>query len=278
MTHRAGRPGIALVSGFLTGTAAGLVGVGGGEFRLPILVRILDVPLKLAATTNLVIGFLTVAVGTMARWGRYRWTTDDWILMGAMAVASVAGAVAGCLWRRALQVRRLKVFLGSYLVVVGLWMVYEAAAHVEHVLLVPTGTPRLVLGVAGGLLVALVSGALGVAGGELRLPLLLYLFGMPIEIAGTFSLAVSMPTVAAGVVSDWHLARPPGWALRIAVAMGLASVVGVMAGAALVPLVDRRALKGLLGLILIAATIRLANRMEASTPSSSRVPPGAGER
>ncbi len=252
-----GRAGTAVLAGLVTGTAAGLVGVGGGEFRLPVLVRVLGFPIKLSASANLAIGLLTVAIGTAARWGRHAWSRDELALCGVMAAASVAGAVAGCLLRDRLQVRALKTCVCTYLVLVGLWMLYEAAAGVEHVLLAPTGTARTILGAAGGFTVAVVSGAFGVAGGELRIPMLIYLFGIPVDAAGTLSLAVSIPTVASGVVTDWHVARPPTWALRVALAMGLASIAGTVAGAALVPFVDRHLLKALLGLILVAATVRL---------------------
>jgi len=46
---------IAVTSGFVTGAAAGLIGVGGGEFRIPVLVHLLGFPLRLAAGVNLVV-------------------------------------------------------------------------------------------------------------------------------------------------------------------------------------------------------------------------------
>lgn len=262
MTHRAGRAGIALVTGFLTGTAAGLVGVGGGEFRLPVLVTWLGFPLKLAASANLVIGLLTVVVSAARRWGRHRWIGEDLVLLGVMALASVVGAALGCLLRKRLRLGVFRALVCAYLVLVGAWMLYEGLAGTEHVLLRPTGILRPLWGAVGGFLVAIVSGALGVAGGELRIPMLLYLFGLPIREAGTLSLAVSIPTVAAGVVTDWHVQPPPASALHAAALMGLASFAGALTGAALVPLVDRDTLKALLGVVLILATVRLTTAID----------------
>jgi putative Mn2+ efflux pump MntP len=248
----------AAVAGLLTGLAAGLIGVGGGEFRLPVLVRVLGFPLKLAASTNLAVGFLTVSAGTLWRAGGHAWARDEVALVGVMALASVVGALAGCVLRGKLPLRLFRAAMGGYLVAVGLWMIVEALTHTEHVLFEPTGLSRLVLAGAGAWAVAVVSGALGVAGGELRIPMLVYLFGLPLVTAGTLSLAVSIPTVAAAVAADWYGARPPRWAIEVAVVMGVASVGGTLVGAAFLPLVSRDALKGLLGIVLVLATVRLS--------------------
>jgi len=266
--------GIVLVAGLLTGTAAGLIGVGGGEFRIPVLVQLLGFPLKLAAGANLVIGLFTVIVGVWRRWGQHQWSTDDLALVGVMAIASLLGAVLGCLLRGKLPFRPLKWFVCAYLVVVGLWMLYESIAHVEHVLLEPTGATRYALATGFGFLIAFVSGVLGVAGGEMRIPTLLYLFAVPIKEAGTLSLAVSIPTVAAGAVTDWRLGQIPNAALMVAGLMGAASVAGVLVGAALLPYADRDTLKALLGLVLVLATVRLTTAVDdyEAGKSMKRIP------
>lgn len=105
--------------------------------------------------------------------------------------------------------------------------------------------------------IAVVSGVLGVAGGEMRIPARLYLFGVPIVEAGTLSLAVSIPTVAAGAFADRRLGGIPNSAVPIAVAMGVASAVGVLIGAAWLPYAGREVIKGTLGVVLLLATVRL---------------------
>jgi uncharacterized membrane protein YfcA len=141
--------------------------------------------------------------------------------------------------------------------VVGLWMLYESIAHVEHVLLEPTGMARWALAALLAFTIAVVSGVLGVAGGEMRIPALLYLFGISIREAGTLSLMISIPTVAAGAFMDRRLGGIPNSALRVAALMGVASAVGVLMGAALLPYADRDLIKGTLGILLLLATVRL---------------------
>jgi uncharacterized protein len=248
---------VAALSGAITGIAAGFIGVGGGEFRIPILVQVLGLPLAFAARINLVVGLFTVTIGTLRRWGQVAWTHDDVMLVVVMGAASLAGAALGVLARRRLPLRPLKTVVCAYLVVVGLWMLYESVAHVEHVLLDPAGAARWMLAATLGFAIAVVSGVMGLAGGEMRIPALLYLFGVPIKDAGTMSLMVSIPTVAAGAATDYRITALPRPAIVLAAIMGLASAAGVVIGAALVPYADANLIKGTLGVILLLATVRL---------------------
>ena len=56
----------------LAPAAAGLIGVGGGEFRIPVLVRLLEFPLTLAGRINFVVGSFTVVLGAIHRSGQTR--------------------------------------------------------------------------------------------------------------------------------------------------------------------------------------------------------------
>ena len=136
-------------------------------------------------------------------------------------------------------------------------MVVEGLAEAEHSLLQPSGWVRWALAVVVGFLIAAASGTLGVAGGEMRIPALLYLFSMPVKAAGTISLLASIPTVAAGALTYRRLGHVPRRVLVLATIMGAGSIVGVLLGTALLPSVDKHTLKALLGVILLAATFCL---------------------
>jgi uncharacterized membrane protein YfcA len=248
---------IAAAAGALTGAAAGFVGVGGGEFRIPVLAGLMRFPLRIAGGVNLAVGLFTVAVGVARRWGQRPFTEDDLRLIGIMGVVSLAGACLGVSRRARTAQRPLKIVFCGYLLIAGLWMVYESFTAAEHVLLQPVGISRWMLAALIGFIVAVASGLLGVAGGEMRIPALLYLFGVPIVEAGTISLAVSVPTVAAGALTDRRLGGIPNSVVRVAIVMGLASAGGVLAGAALVPHADPHVIKRTLGVILLLATLRM---------------------
>ena len=101
------------------------------------------------------------------------------------------------------------------------------------------------------------SSLLGVAGGELIIPTLVFAFGAGIKTAGTASLLISLPTVAVGVLRHGRLgsfAERADLALTVA-PMGSGSVVGAVVGGSLVGLVPAAALKLVLGAILIVSAV-----------------------
>ena len=63
-----------------------------------------------------------------------------------------------------------------------------------------------------------------------------------------------IPTVAAGALTYRKLGHIPNRVLWLSILMGVGSLIGVLIGAALLPLVDKHAIKALLGVILLVAT------------------------
>ena len=91
----------------------------------------------------------------------------------------------------------------------------------------------------------------------MRIPALMYVFAMPVKVAGTISLIASIPTVAAGAATYRRLGHLPNRVAILSVLMGVGSLIGVLIGASLLPYVDKHTLKALLGAILLAATLCL---------------------
>jgi uncharacterized membrane protein YfcA len=199
-----------------------------------------------------------VVVAFARRWGQQSLAGDELIMAGVLAGASVLGSLVGARQAHRLPARPLKRIVLAYLVVVGVWMIIEAVTHAEVELLNPQGAARWVLAAAVGFLIAAASGSLGVAGGEMRIPALMYLFGYGVKEAGTMSLLASIPTVAAGAVAYRRMGHVPNRALVVAVVMAAGSLLGVVAGTSLLPFVDKHLLKGVLGAVLLLATVCLA--------------------
>jgi uncharacterized membrane protein YfcA len=61
-----------------------------------------------------------------------------------------------------------------------------------------TGAAQAIAGVVAGFAIGVVAALLGVAGGELLIPTLVLLFAADIKLAGSLSLAVSLPTMLVG--------------------------------------------------------------------------------
>lgn len=260
------RAGVALGAGLVTGTAAGLVGVGGGEFRIPVLLYLFGSQVRTAAGVNLLVGLFTVLLSLWRRWSQHSWSVEDAWLATVLATASLLGAVVGARGAHRLATPLLRKAVALYLVVVGLWMIVEATTRTDRTFLEPQGAVRVLLAAVIGFAIAVASAALGVAGGEMRIPALMYLFGISIRSAGTISLLVSIPTVAAGALTYRRLGHVPNGVLPIGLALAAGSLAGVLLGVALLPHVDSHTLKGVLGGVLLLATVGIARTGSMMAP------------
>ena len=147
-----------------------------------------------------------------------------------------------------------------FLVVIGTALIVEAFLPQQVAGLLPDLLAvRVVAAVVFGLGIGLVSSLLGVAGGELIIPTLLFAFGADIRAAGTASLLISLPTVAVGVLRHHKLgAFEERQDVTATVApMGIGSVIGAVAGGLLVGLVPAAPLKLILGVIPIVSAVRI---------------------
>lgn len=248
----------ALLFGILLGAAAGLIGVGGGEFRIPILLYVVGLPVITAITVNLLVGLLTVVVSFLRRFQLGLLNGNGLYLALFMSLTSTVGAYLGALLAEKIPEKPLKRVLAFFLIVVGLKIGLEPLIEIPVMLHLSLGfVEEIVLAVLVGLTIGMISGALGVAGGEFRIPALIYLFGLDIAAAGTISLLVSIPTVASGFLKHRNMGHMNRTATIIAIIMGIGSVLGAFAGASYVGVVEENVLKILLGIILILATVRM---------------------
>lgn len=251
----------AAIAGAGVGLLGGLIGLGGAEFRLPLLVAMFHCALRPAISLNLGISFVAVLVGAAARW----WLGGQAPLWSAapIAVAMMAGGMLGAAvgsgWLARVSDTRLHAAVRSLLVTIGVLLVAEA--------LVSWTSPGLPLGelalysiaFVAGLGIGAVSTLLGVAGGELIIPTLVLGFGLPIKEAGTMSLLISIPTMAVGL---WrHRASGAFQNVRdlerIVLPMALGTLLGSTVGGWLVVHAPASAVKLLLGCVLIASALRV---------------------
>jgi len=248
---------IAAFFGFLIGFVAGMLGVGGGEFRIPVLICMLGFPVVVAAAANLVIGVLTVAASLLTRLALGIFDSSGLGLIIAMSIGSVFGAYAGAAITDRVSERRLKYAVGILLFALGLKMIQGALFHeVPYGQILSFPVDLLLAATLAGL-IGVVCGALGVAGGELRIPVLIYLFSQPIKTAGTTSLAASLPTVATGALKHRRMGHLSRNVLYVCLAMGIPSILGAYIGATFVPGATEFFLKMLLGVVLLLAMVRV---------------------
>ena len=211
--------------GSFTGLLAGLVGLGGAEERMPFLLYYLRLPLEDMLVANLLISFATSGLNFGVRINGGIWSLNAAYVSAAMIVGSIPGAYAGAVLSHRASKRVLKRFIALLLTFVIAWAVYG-------LIFIPGGSGQatistldIVLSVISGLGVGIISGSAGVAGGEYRIPILTYVIGLPIKIAGTASQLVSLPTIAIAVWRHKRLGFVTKRSLVAAAMLGIPSVV-----------------------------------------------------
>jgi uncharacterized membrane protein YfcA len=243
------------------GALGGLIGLGGAEFRLPVLVGPLGYPARRAVPLSLAVSLVTICSSLAIRSRSLSLAPVEPLLPAVLAL--VAGAVvtavvgAGLLHR--LSDHRLERTILSLLLAIGVALIVEGILPQD----VPGFFPRdalvqIAAGLLFGLGIGLVSSLLGVAGGEVIIPTLVFAYGADIKTAGTASLLVSLPTVAVGIA---RRARRGGYdraAIHETVApMGAGSAIGALLGGLLVGIVPASVLTMVLGVVLIASAARV---------------------
>jgi uncharacterized membrane protein YfcA len=122
-----------------------------------------------------------------------------------------------------------------------------------------TGAPQMAAGVAAGFVIGIVAALLGVAGGELLIPTLVLRFGADIKLAGSLSLAVSLPTMLVGFA---RYSRDRSFVVlaenrRFVLVMAAGSILGSFIGGRLLGLVPSAVLLPLLAVILVLSALKV---------------------
>jgi len=255
-------PPLAALWGAPIGLLGGLIGLGGAEFRLPVLVGVFGYAARRAVALNLAISLITVVSALIIRGGTLSLVPllDLFPVVLAMIAGAMSAAYLGTALVHRVSEHLLERVILVFLVVIGSALIVEAFLPQDVPGLLPEASLiRLLAAVLFGLGIGLVSSLLGVAGGELIIPTLVFAFGAGIKTAGTASLLVSLPTVAVGVFRHRGLgAFEEGQDIAKTVApMGVGSVLGAVAGGFLVGVAPATALKLLLGIILIVSAVRI---------------------
>lgn len=250
----------AFVAGLVIGTLGGLIGLGGAEFRLPLLIGLFGFVALEAVIVNKAVSLVVVASALL-----FRSVTVPFEAIGAN-ISIVATLLGGSLlgaWVGADLATRLNnrtllrviavLLLGMAILLLAAHGPATAGAALPH------GLARTGAGVVAGFGIGVIAAFLGVAGGELLIPTLVLLFGVEIKLAGSLSLAVSLPTMFVGFLrysrdrSFAVLQRHP----RFVVAMAIGSIAGAFLGGLLLGVVPGGFIVPLLAAILIYSAAKV---------------------
>jgi uncharacterized protein len=262
------RSRFAFLSAIPIAILGGLIGLGGAEFRLPVLAGPLGYTARKAVPLNLAVSLATIITSLLIR-GRTLsfaplapFLPPMLALIGGAVVSAFFGAsVSGRLSNEQLERVILVLLIG-----IGCALIVEGFLPQDVTGLLPKALLwRVLAGVMFGLAIGLVSSLLGVAGGELIIPTMVFAFGADIKTAGTASLFISLPTVVVGLV---RYANRGAFTERRDLAetvapMGVGSVIGAIVGGLLVGIAPAAMLKIGLGIILIISAVHIFQHTKA---------------
>ena len=250
----------ALSSGAAIGTIGGLIGLGGAEFRLTLLLAVFGFVALEAVILNKAISLVVVLSALAFRSSAVPFgdVLAQWPIVVNLLAGSLAGAWVGADLAARVSTASLYRMIAVLLVLIALVLAFghDPAGRAAPI---AQGMVLLALGVVAGFAIGVVASLLGVAGGEFLIPTLVLLFGVEIRLAGRLSLAISLPTMFVGLA---RYSREQSFGVLrahvpFAVSMIAGSIAGALIGARLLAFVPVTALVPILALILVISAVKI---------------------
>jgi uncharacterized protein len=249
----------AFLTGAAVGLLGGLVGLGGAEFRLPLLIGLFGFVALRAVIINKAMSLVVVLAAVPSR--LFAVPLDavaaHWLVAVSLLAGSLPGAWVGASWATRMRTATLHRVLGVLLV--GIAVVF-AAHHLDvipHLTLPPT--TQAAAGVVAGFGIGVVAAVMGVAGGELLIPTITVLYAVDVKLAGSLSLLVSLPTM---LVAFLRYSRDEAFGVLrqhagFVIAMAAGSVAGSVAGGLLLGVVPAVVLVPLVVVLLLVSAVKV---------------------
>lgn len=246
-------------AGAVVGLLGGLIGLGGAEFRLPLLIGLFGFLALQAVILNKAMSLVVVLTALPIRLVTVPLSdvTEQWVVVANLLAGSLAGAWLGASWATRMRTATLYRVLGVLLVLITAALVASHLGTIEGLGL--TGVPLALVGLAAGFGIGVVAAVMGVAGGELLIPAIVLLYGVDIKLAGSLSLVVALPTM---LVAFARYSRDQSFVVlrrntRFVVVMTLGSIAGAVAGGLLLGVVPDAVLIPLLAVLLLVSAVKV---------------------
>lgn len=251
------------VTGAIAGTAAGLLGIGGGMIVVPCLAFAFTYMgmdsssiMHMASATSLAAMLFTASMSTYSHNKR---EAVIWPVFRQLLPGVILGTIAGILLASVLSTSVLKIIFGIFLLLIAVRMFVAYVPKATRSLPGPLGK----FGVA--IIIGAKSGLLGVGGGALTVPFLTHCNISIRKAAGT-SAACGLPIALAGTISamvtGWH--ADPGAVYTIgyvfwpaAIIIALFSMGFIFVGARLSHILPVATIKRIFAVVLLLAAINL---------------------
>ena len=249
----------ALATGAGVGLLGGLIGLGGAEFRLPLLIGLFGFAALQAVIMNKAMSLIVVVTALPARLVAVTVDTVSgyWFVVVNLLAGSLIGAWMGATWATRMRSATLYQVLAVLLVLIAIALAWNHFGDLNPLMLDPV--PRTLLGLAAGVGIGIVAALMGVAGGELLIPTIVLLFAVDIKIAGSLALAISLPTmlVAFARYSRDRSFEVLGANKGFVLAMAAGSIIGTILGGLVLGAVPEGVLIPLLVALLLVSSVKV---------------------
>ncbi|MBP1763796.1 MAG: hypothetical protein H6Q65_854 [Firmicutes bacterium] len=242
-----------ILLGFAVGTFGTLVGIGGGVILVPIFLLVLHYTPQHAIGTSLAVVFFNALSGTFAYIRQKRIYYDAAF---RFSLATIPGSLAGSYLAGYFTSKTFSITFGLLLAVLAIIMFLRSVF--QRVDEKPFHPDRFIynrtLGVGVSFLVGFISSILGIGGGVIHVPVLIYLLSFPTHIATATSHFVLAVSTLFGVISHFIAGNI---LLGPALAISFGATCGAQLGARLSIKANSNIIQLLLALALAALGIRL---------------------
>jgi uncharacterized membrane protein YfcA len=247
-------------SGTVIGVLGGLIGLGGAEFRLPLLIKTFGFAALDAVIVNKAISLVVVASALPFRAGSVPLNVllEHWDIILNLLAGSLLGAWFGAGWAIRLKTETFYKIIAILLLLIAAVLLFSHHSANPGLPLF-SGHLQLIAGITVGFAIGVVAALLGVAGGELLIPTLILLFGIDIKLAGSLSLAISLPTM---LTSFGRYSRDSSFAVlghnrEFILQMSIGSLLGAFLGGQLLGIIPEGVLLPFLALILVISATKV---------------------
>ncbi|WP_294042264.1 sulfite exporter TauE/SafE family protein [Thiolapillus sp.] len=254
--------GLYALLGAFAGVLAGLMGIGGGLVIVPGLLLLFHLQgFDTAFLSHIAIGSslaIIVPTAISSLWAHHRRGAVDWPVVFGLAPGLMLGALAGAWLASQFSTGLLKVLFGTFLLLVAGQMLSAVAPKTGSA---PRGHHRLFLPV--GAAIGTVSGLVGIGGGTMTVPFLVWQ-GKSLPGAVATSAACGLPIAIAGALGFMLMGQGLGTGLSTGfvywpavIAVALFAVLVAPLGARLAHSLPVSLLKKGFALLLLVVGLRL---------------------
>jgi uncharacterized membrane protein YfcA len=243
--------------GLLAGSLSGLLGIGGGGVIIvPCLVFLFGFSEHLAQGTTLAL--MVPPVGLLAAWHYYRSGHVNLRIAALICSGFIFGGLLGARLASSLPNHILEHVFGLGLILIALKSLFTGheeddggkGKHYTKMRLVPA-LSFIALGLAAGS----VSGLIGIGGGVIIVPALVYWFGMSQHEAQGTTLSLMVPPI--GLLAAWQYYQQANVAIGAGAAICAGFFVGGLLGAQLAGKMSSRILARVFGCAMLLIAIRM---------------------